>query len=107
MDFYKVIITPDAISNLIELKEYIANVLLAPDMAKNYIQHIRQEVSTLEQMPNRHILVQEEPWRSRGIRRMNVKNFIIYYRVDEAQMQVYILNVIYNKRDQLRALSKS
>ncbi|MCR4819078.1 MAG: type II toxin-antitoxin system RelE/ParE family toxin [Fretibacterium sp.] len=100
-------ITPDAISNLIELKEYIANILLAPDIARNYIQHIRQEVSTLEQMPNRHILVQEGPWRSRGVRRMNVKNFIIYYRVDEAQMQVYILNVIYNKRDQLRALSKS
>lgn len=107
MNSYEVIMMPDAIANLIELRNYIANVLLAPDIARDYIQHIREEVSSLEQMPNRHILVEDEPWRSRGVRRMNVKNFIIYYRIDEVRMQVYILNVIYNKRNQLRALSKS
>ena len=107
MDSYEVIMTPDAIANLIELRNYIANVLLVPDIARDYIQHIREEVSSLERMPNRHILVEDEPWRSRGVRRMNVKNFIIYYRINEVRMRVYILNVIYNKRNQLRALSKS
>ena len=106
MDSYEVILTPDAISDLTELRDHIADVLVAPDTARGYIRHIREEVSTLKQMPNRHILVKEEPWRSRSIRRMNVKNFIVYYRVDEAHRRVYILNVIYNKRDQLRALSK-
>lgn len=107
MNSYEVIMTPDAIANLIELRNYIANVLLAPDIARDYIQHIREEVSSLERMPNLHILVEDEPWRSRGVRRMNVKNFIIYYRIEDVRMRVYILNVIYNKRNQLRALSKS
>ena len=106
MDSYEVIMTPDAISNLTELRDYIADVLLAPDIARDYIQRIREELGTLKNMPKRHILVEWEPWRSRGIRRMNVENFIIYYRVDEVLMQIYILNVIYNKRDQLRALSR-
>ena len=37
---------------------------------------------------------------------MNVKNFAIYYRIDNANMRVYILNIIYDRRDQLRVLSK-
>ena len=105
MDFYEVIITPDAVSNLIELRDYIANVLLVPDTARECIQYIREKVSTLEEMPRRHALIEDEPWRSRGVRRMNVKNFSVYYRIDEASMLVYVLNVIYSKRDLLRVLS--
>ena len=34
------------------------------------------------------------------------KNFYIYYRPDEASRRVYVLNVIYAKRDQLKVLNK-
>ena len=106
MPHYEIIMTPDAISNLTELYDYIACVLFAPDTAREYIQRLRREVSTLELMPRRHALLEEEPWHSRGVRRMMVKNFAIYYRIDDACMRVYILNVIYDRRDQLRFLSK-
>ena len=45
--------------------------------------------------------VEWEPWHSRGVRKIN-----IYYRLDDSYAKVYILNVIYAKRDQLRALKK-
>ena len=32
MDFYEVIMTPDAISDLSEIRDYIADVLLVPDI---------------------------------------------------------------------------
>ena len=48
--------------------------------------------------------VSEEPWHSRGIRKVIAKKFYIYYQVDEHIKWVYILNIIYNKRDQLQAL---
>lgn len=35
-----------------------------------------------------------------------MKNFVIYYRVEEFTMRVYILNVIYARRDQLRMLAQ-
>ena len=50
--------------------------------------------------------VEWEPWHSRGIRKIIVQNFYIYYRLDDSSAKVYILNVIYAKRDQLRALKK-
>ena len=38
--------------------------------------------------------------------KISAKNFSIYYRPDEVSGRVYVLNVIYAKRDQLKALNK-
>ena len=48
----------------------------------------------------------EEPWHTREIRRMLFKNLFVYYRIDEENKKVIILNVIYAGRDQLKALSE-
>jgi toxin ParE1/3/4 len=49
--------------------------------------------------------VDQEPWHSRGVRKIIVKNFYVYYRIDEPAGAVFVLNVIYARRDQLKALS--
>ena len=51
-------------------------------------------------------LEEREPWHSRGVRKISAKNFYIYYRPDEVSGRVYVLNVIYAKRDQFKALNK-
>lgn len=106
MNTYEIIMTPDATTDLVELRSYIANVLLVPDLACSYIRTIRTEISKLNNMPQRIAPVLEEPWHSRGIRKLIVKNFYVYYRIDENADRVYILNVIYQKRDQLKMLAK-
>ena len=106
MEPYDIIITPDAEANLLELRNYIANVLLAPDTALSYIKAIRKEIATLSIMPGRIKPVDEEPWHSRGLRKIIVKNFYVYFRIDDPAKRVYILNVIYNKRDQLKQMAK-
>ena len=106
MDSYEIIMTDDATTDLIELRDYIAEVLLAPETALSYIRAIRAEISTLSEMPARIRTVDDEPWHSRGIRRIIAKNFYVYYRIDESSKRVYILNIIYNKRDQLRQLGR-
>ena len=105
MPDYRIIITPDAIEDLTGLRNYIADVLLAPDTALNYVRTIRREIGSLARMPARHRCVDQEPWHSRGVRKIIVKNFYVYYRIDEATETVYVLNVIYARRDQLKALS--
>ena len=42
MDSFEIIITPDAITDLLELRDYISNSLLAPDTALFYIESIRK-----------------------------------------------------------------
>jgi len=106
MDSYEIIMTDDATADLIELRDYIAEVLLAPETALSYIRAIRAEISTLSEMPARIRTVDDEPWHSRDIRKIIAKNFYVYYRIDESSKRVYILNIIYNKRDQLRQLAR-
>ena len=106
MDLYKIIITPDAEKDLVELRNYIADVLLARDTARSYIRTIRKEIATLNEMPARYKPVDDEPWHTRGIRRIIAKNLFVYYRIDEGNKRVYILNVIYARRDQLRVLEQ-
>ena len=106
MPSYQIIMTSDAEADVAEIRDYIANVLLAPDTALSYVRSVRAEIGSLADMPARYKLMDEEPWHSRGIRRVLAKNFYIYYRIDEPAKTVFVLNVIYARRDQLKALSQ-
>ena len=106
MEPYEIIITPDAQGDLLELRNYIADVLLVPDTALFYIKAIRKEIATLSEMPGRIKPVDEEPWQSRGLRKIIAKNFYVYFLIDEPAKRVYILNVIYDQRDQLKQMAK-
>ncbi len=106
MDSYEIVMTPDAIDDLTELRNYIADVLLAPTAALNTVRAIREEIAGLATFPAANRTMDEEPWHSRGLRRVQAKSFFVYYRIDEAVKTVYVLNIIYARRDQLNALSE-
>lgn len=106
MDSFDIIITPDAEADLLEIRDYIAYTLLVPDVALDYIRAIRKEIEKLSYMAISIAPIDKEPWHSRGIRKTIAKNFYIYYRPDEPSGRVYVMNVIYAKRDQLKALKK-
>jgi len=106
MDEYEIIITPDAAEDLLELRNYIAGVLLSPETALEYVRTVRQEIAGLAQFPARFNPMDEEPWHSRGVRKLLAKNFYVYYWIDEPRKRVYVMNVIYARRDQLQALAQ-
>ncbi len=99
MKEYLVIITPDAEQDLYELNNYITNTLCAPIAARNMIHNIRSHILKLTFSPKRYHLLNDEPWHSRGVRRMNVKNFAVFFLVDDEYHEVYIQNIIYQGRD--------
>lgn len=106
MDNYKVKITEQAEVQLKEILLYISNTLKEPDIAINLLNELQKNILSLDVMPKRIALVDEEPWRSYGIHRMPVKNFIVYFWVNEDLKEVHITAVIYGKRDQLKQLGK-
>lgn len=57
-------------------------------------------------MPERFSIVEDEPWKSRGYRKMPVKNFLVYYYVDEENKTVWVTAVVYGRRDQLNVLKR-
>ena len=106
MDGYEIILTPDAEEDLWELRNYIADVLLSPGTALEYVRAVREEIASLAQFPARFKPLDDEPWHSRSVRRLLAKNYFVYYWIDEPRKRVYVMNVIYSRRDQLQALAQ-
>lgn len=98
-EHYNVRITRQAYSQMKEIRQYIEEELFAPDAAKKLLMAMRDSIGKLESMPARHQLVEEEPWRKEGIRRLIVKNFYVYYWIDEQKKTVHVTAVVYGKRD--------
>ena len=56
-------------------------------------------IDALCDMPIRNPLYEKEPWRSRGLRKLIVENFIAFYLPMEKQKQVLIVTIMYGKRN--------
>ncbi len=102
---YEVTLTPQAIEQIQEAVFYISHTLFALETAKSWVNFLEKEIASLNTMPLRYPLTEEEPWHTLGIRKMLVKNFLVYYLVDENQRQVFVIALIYGRRDQMSALS--
>ncbi len=101
---YEVKLTVQAIGQIEETVQYISKILLEPETAQKWADTLQCEIEQLNTMPLKYPLVDMEPWHSRGIRKILLKNFLIYYFVDEEQKTVWITAVIYGRRDQIAAL---
>ena len=54
---------------------------------------------SLEKMPMRHRLYDNEPWRSQGFRIMPVENYVVLYLPDKSKHVVTIIRVMYERRN--------
>ena len=106
MDEYKVKITPQASEQMLEIFRYISNTLKEPLVAESLLDKLQKSVLSLNIMPKRVALIDEEPWQSHGIYKMPVKNFIVYFWINEELKEVHIIAVIYGRRDQLEQLKQ-
>ena len=98
-DSYSVVYSPEALNDLKDIYAYIAQDLLAPDTALNQVNRIRKEIRSLDFMPSRYALVDWEPWKSMGMRKVPVDNFVVFYTVDSNSMTVVIIRIVYGGRD--------
>jgi len=99
MKEWNVIVAEPAESDIDGVYNYIANTLFEPVTAWRQTERIREAVSSLEEMPERGSLLQNEPWRSRGLRRLIVDNYSIIYEIQESSDTVAVVAVLYSKRN--------
>ena len=103
---YEVKITKQALEQMEEIVSYISEELCAPDAARNLLMILEERISELSSMPKRAALIEEEPWKSQGIRKIIVNNFLVYFWIDEIHEKVQVIAVIYHKMDQAEQLNK-
>ena len=106
MDEYKVKVTRQAKEHFALIREYIATELKEPIVAKRTLELLKSEMMSLQTMPYRVKCIDEQPWGELGFRKIRVKNYYVYFCVDENRKEVQILAVIYVRRDQAKQLEQ-
>ena len=103
-DIYDVKITKQAKEQMAQIVDYISDELFAPEAAINLLDKLEKSIIALTEFPERYQLIDEEPWRSEGVRKIVVNNFLVYYWINTQERKVHVTAVIYAKRDQLKQL---
>ncbi len=96
---YTVKLSTQANEDIKEIYEYIADVLCEKEIASNILNLFEKNILSLSEMPGRCRIYESEPWQSRGVHVMSVKNYLIFYVINEEERTVNIFRVIYGSRD--------
>jgi len=96
---YKVKFTPLAESDMGGIYQYIFNTLSAPMAAENLIDEIELKTKRLEDMPYSCPVVNDEVLKSKGYRKLVVKNYIALYVISDDEKLVTIMRVVYAASD--------
>ena len=102
-----IVYTHTARQDLREIYEYIAFSLLASDTARSLTDRIMAEIRTLETFPERNPLYRDEPWHSQGVRVLPVKNYLVFYTVNNDTETVSVARILYGGRDISRQLEET
>lgn len=106
MNEYIVRITSQAENHIQEIIHYITNELKSPEAALHLLDILEKSFASLKYLPQRVAMTKEEPWHTNGIHCLPVKNFLVYFWINEETKTVQITAIIYAKRDQIPQLSQ-
>lgn len=104
---WKINYTKCAKEDLNSIYEYIAYELLVPDTANSQIDRIIKTIRTLDNMPERYNIYEEEPWKSQNLRYFPVDNYLVFYLPKKETSIINIIRIIYGGRDIRRQLEKT
>lgn len=100
MEQYEIGLSYEAKKDLGHISSYILYELKAPQAAEAVMVDLESAIDYLDLLPERIPLAREDSWKKQGIHAMVIRNYLIYFLIDEAKHQVYIVRIIYGKRDQ-------
>ena len=101
---YLVKITEPAERDLQDAAKYIAIELKNRTAAERLLDDVYEAVYSLEEMPSRHALVDDEILAGRGVRFFRVRNYLVFYAIREEIKTVVIERFLYGRRDWITIL---
>ena len=85
---------------------YIKNVLNAPMAAKKLKNEVKEKLMYISKNPTHRPLVQDKYLASLGYRLISVKNYLIFYIIDDDDSHIKIIRFIFCKRDWINILKE-
>ena len=103
---YKVVLTDTAKYDLREIAFYIAEESKDKNIAKRFVNELRDEAKRLEVFPNAGALPNDRILKALGYRFIVYKDYLTFYLVDESQKKVVIMAIFNGKRDYMKVMKK-
>jgi addiction module RelE/StbE family toxin len=86
---------------------YIKDKLEAPKAAENLMEELYKKLNLIKENPYSRPLVHDELLASLGIRSIKVKNYLLFYSVEEKDNNINVITFMYNKRDWANIIKES
>lgn len=93
------LITPNAIRELDNIYDYIANEKLDYINAKKQVDRIKKSILNLDTFPQSHQERNEGRYAKKGYRQLLIDNYLAVFKIDETQKIVTVLTIQYQGRD--------
>jgi len=99
MASFDIQISRPAEKDLLDIKNYISKELAQPETAQKFLAKLSHKINSLEKMAFRNPVVKDERLSRLGIRKLVVDNFLVFYYIKEEQKTVFIVRVLYYRRE--------
>lgn len=104
---YRVRISGQADADLRGIFEYIAFTLRSTINAAGQLDRLEKAITSLDTMPERYAVFGKGKWKERGLRRMSVDKYLVFYIPDTQAGTVDIIRVLYGGMDLEQELGKN
>ena len=101
---YKVVMTETAIEDLREIARWIAQQSKDIEIAKRFINELRQECLKLDTFPGIGLLPRDRVLKSHDFRFIVYKDYLIFYITNEETKTVDIMSILNSKQDYMQVM---
>ena len=98
---YEVILTDKAKEELEGIYNYISKSLLSKNTANNVMKRIENKILNLTQIPESYSIIEPYIQTNEKYKKLIINNYIVVYRIDYDNNKVYVIRIIYGKRNYL------
>ena len=99
-------LTKRAESDLDGIVSYIAVFLANPQVASDFVDKLQDNIEEARAFPESGSLVHNEFLQLESVRKKLVGNYIMYYLPDMGEEIIYVLRIVYRKRNMDEILKK-
>ena len=96
---YSLNITDIAEEDILSAVRYISNVLKAPAAANNLLDEVEKHEEILATTPTMYPFVSDEYLAEKRLKFVTVKNYIMFYTVNEDEKTVTVIRFLHSRRD--------
>ena len=96
---YQYHFTKKAEADLDEILSYISVELSNPEAAASFLKDLLTVIASICSVPKIGSIVENEFLPNREIRKSLVGNYVLYYLPDAVEMTIYILRILYGRRN--------